>query len=78
MRGRNLGAQLLAFGLRRLYDFALGPNSSPVHPHLHGSGGITCAVDTRNAPAMKLYKRAGFERFGLRVPLVRSLVPQRT
>ena len=34
---------------------------------------LTCAVDTRNTPAMSLYRRCGFQRFGVRVPLVLSL-----
>jgi ribosomal protein S18 acetylase RimI-like enzyme len=73
-RGIGLGAKLLHFGLRRLYDHVLAPEAHAGHPHVGGSGGVTCAVDTRNTPAMKLYRRAGFERFGLRLPLVRSLV----
>jgi ribosomal protein S18 acetylase RimI-like enzyme len=36
---------------------------------------MTCAVDTRNIPATKLYRRAGFERVGLRMPFVRALAP---
>ncbi|HVU64180.1 MAG TPA: GNAT family N-acetyltransferase [Phycisphaerales bacterium] len=75
VRGIGLGARLLGFGLRRLYDHVLAPQAHAGHPHLGGSGGVTCAVDTRNTPAMKLYRRAGFERFGLRLPLVRSLGP---
>jgi ribosomal protein S18 acetylase RimI-like enzyme len=72
-RGIGLGAKLLAFGLRKLYDTALAPEPVAGHPHVHGGGGVTCAVDTRNAPAMKLYRRAGFERVGLRMPFVRTL-----
>lgn len=34
---------------------------------------ITCAVDTRNAPAMRLYNTLGFETFAERIALVRSL-----
>ncbi len=59
LRGRGLGAGLLKMGLASV------------------SGGsattIACAVDTRNIPAMKLYKRAGFQRFSVRVPMVRGL-----
>jgi ribosomal protein S18 acetylase RimI-like enzyme len=75
VRGKGLGSMLLSFGLRRLYDHALAPRPTPGRVHFGGSGGMTCAVDTRNAPATKLYKHAGFERFGLRVPFVRSLRP---
>ena len=72
-RGKGLGSKLLAFGLRSLYDKVLSPDEHAGHPRVSGSGGVTCAVDTRNTPAMKLYRRAGFERFGLRVPFVRSV-----
>ena len=73
VRGVGLGSMLLRFGLRRLYDGPLARDPTPGRPRVGGGGGVTCAVDTRNAPAMKLYRRAGFERFGLRVPLVRRL-----
>jgi ribosomal protein S18 acetylase RimI-like enzyme len=61
VRGRGLGRAMLEFGLARV------------------AGGrwrwITCAVDTRNTPALELYRRAGFERFSRRLPMVRRLVP---
>ncbi len=72
-RGRGLGAALLAFGMRRLYDGPLAPAPIAGQAQIGGTGGVTCAVDSRNAPAVKLYRRAGFERFGVRVPYVRSL-----
>jgi ribosomal protein S18 acetylase RimI-like enzyme len=75
VRGIGLGAMLLAFGTRRLYETALAPEAVAGHPHVRGSGGMTCAVDTRNIPATKLYRRAGFERVGLRMPFVRALAP---
>lgn len=75
VRGMGLGAKLLAFGLRHLYDTVLAPEGVSGHPHVQGTGGVTCAVDTRNAPAMRLYRRAGFERVGLRMPFVRTLRP---
>jgi len=34
---------------------------------------VTCAVDARNDPAMRLYTRHGFERFGERLAFVRGL-----
>ena len=75
VRGLGLGSTLVQFGLRRLYDGSLGAGSATGKPRVEGGGGITCAVDSRNAPAMKLYRRSGFERFGLRVPLVKRLGP---
>lgn len=60
-RGRGVGSALLDRTLR-----ALGPR-------LFMSGGVTCAVDTRNAPALSLYQHAGFKRFGLRIPMIRPL-----
>ncbi len=75
VRGVGLGSMLLGYGLRRLYDGPLAPLPRPDQTCIGGSGGVTCAVDTRNTPAMKLYRKAGFERFGLRVPMVRRLGP---
>jgi ribosomal protein S18 acetylase RimI-like enzyme len=60
-RGRGLGSALLDRSLR-----ALGPR-------LLMSGGVTCAVDTRNTPALRLYAHAGFARFGVRIPMIRAL-----
>jgi ribosomal protein S18 acetylase RimI-like enzyme len=34
---------------------------------------MTCAVDLRNEPALRLYERAGFRAFSRRVALVRVL-----
>jgi len=34
---------------------------------------VACAVDLRNAPALRLYGRFGFREFGRRVALVRPL-----
>lgn len=59
LRGRGLGSALLTMGLAAV---AGRPGES-----------LTCAVDTRNAPAMRLYRRGGFERFATRVPLVKRL-----
>ena len=73
VRGRGLGSMLLTFGLRRLYDGPMASTPGTGGTRIAGTGGVTCAVDARNAPAMKLYRRAGFERFGVRVPYVRSL-----
>lgn len=63
-RGRGLGSALLDRCLR-----ALGKG-------LLRSGGVTCAVDTRNTPALRLYAHAGFVRFGVRIPMIRPLARQ--
>lgn len=60
-RGRGIGTAFLDVALHRLGD------------RLLMSGGVTCAVDTRNAAALKLYQRAGFRRFSVRIPMIRSL-----
>lgn len=57
LRGHGLGAGLLKFGLARL-----GRASE-----------VNCAVDERNQPAIRLYRRLGFSVFARRVALVRSL-----
>jgi ribosomal protein S18 acetylase RimI-like enzyme len=59
LRGRGLGSSLLMMGVQSLTG---RPEKM-----------LTCAVDTRNAPAMALYRRCGFQRFAVRVPLVLSL-----
>jgi ribosomal protein S18 acetylase RimI-like enzyme len=59
MRGRGLGVSLLKMGLSEVSGAAATT--------------MTCAVDSRNTPAMKLYKRAGFQRFSIRVPMVRGI-----
>lgn len=73
VRGRGLGSMLLSFGVRRLYDGPMAATPSTSYVRIAGTGGLTCAVDSRNASAVKLYRRAGFERFGVRVPYVRPL-----
>jgi ribosomal protein S18 acetylase RimI-like enzyme len=59
LRGRGLARMLLAQGLS---DAAV-----------LGVGSVTCAVDRRNAPAMRLYRAAGFEEFGGRSAYVRPI-----
>lgn len=75
LRGRGLGAKLLNGGLRVVLGAAasFGEASTGVGRCMVGVGGVTCAVDTRNEPAMRLYRRTGFERFALRVPMVLPL-----
>lgn len=59
LRGKGIGSAMLALGLKELTG--------------RPEGTISCAVDTRNAPAMKLYKRAGFQQFSTRVPMVMGI-----
>ncbi len=59
LRGRGVGSALLRIGLNRI---AGGPEAT-----------VTCAVDTRNTPAQRLYLHAGFDRFASRIPLIRPL-----
>jgi len=58
-RGRGIASRLLALGLRALSDRA--------------ERDVTLAVDTRNAPAVRLYERFGFAAFARRIALVRPL-----
>lgn len=60
LRGRAIAAPLL--------DFALASIA-----HKRREPTVTCAVDTANAPALRLYDRAGFEPFGRRIALVRKI-----
>ncbi len=60
-RGRSVGTAFLDAALVKLGESILM------------SGGVTCAVDTRNTAALRLYQRAGFKRFGIRIPMIRSL-----
>jgi GNAT superfamily N-acetyltransferase len=77
LRGKGLGSILLNMGLRRVLGAARPEESGgqPGEPSrcVVGPGGVTCAVDTRNAPAMRLYRAAGFQRFAVRVPMVLGL-----
>src|SRR5690606_7180872 len=59
LRGTGLGATLLDFGLR-----VLAGRPEPL---------VTCAVDQRNEPARRLYRRAGFEQFAERAAFIRPL-----
>lgn len=73
LRGKGLGKRLLRMGMAALYRTAVGPTARAGHPHVVGGGGLTCAVDTRNPPAVELYRGLGFQRFGVRVPMVLGL-----
>lgn len=59
-RGKGLGKQLLAFGLERVRK----ANPGWV---------MTCAVDERNTPALRLYASLGFEPHARRCALVRPI-----
>jgi ribosomal protein S18 acetylase RimI-like enzyme len=58
-RGRGLGARLLRMGLGHL-----AARREPT---------ITCAVDERNEPALRLYRAHGFSEFAHRTALVRPV-----
>lgn len=57
LRGAGLGSRLLAFGLARVRD--------------EDAAEVTCAVDSRNEPAIRLYRRAGFRACAKRCAMVR-------
>ncbi len=90
VRGRGIGKALLAWGLEQVahLGFRAGLGSVPGPDRLRGgslredaepfagSGGVTCAVDTRNPAAVRLYRRLGFQRFATRLPLVRRVSVQ--
>jgi ribosomal protein S18 acetylase RimI-like enzyme len=59
LRGKRIGATLLDYGLR-----ALAGRKEP---------SITCAVDQRNKPARRLYRKAGFEQFAERAAFIRPV-----
>lgn len=59
LRGIGLGRSLLDLGLR-----AMPPS---------GYDWLLCAVDRQNAPAVRVYQRAGFRSFAERVAMVLSL-----
>ena len=55
----GLGRGVLDYATRRL-------------SHL-GVDTVTCAVDTRNTPAMRVYQELGYERFDSRLGFVAAL-----
>lgn len=61
IRGRGVARWALDHGLRAI----AGRRESR----------ITCAVDVRNAPAMRLYEGLGFKRLAERTPFVRGIGP---
>ncbi len=64
LRGKGLSSKLLSMGIAQ----------ARAHPMLQfGFEEFTCAVDTRNIPARKIYERAGFTSFAERVAFVKTL-----
>ncbi len=64
LRGKGLSSKLLSMGIAQARS----------HPMLQfGFEEFTCAVDTRNIPARKIYERAGFTSFAERVAFVKTL-----
>lgn len=59
VRGLGLGRMVLEYGTARM-------------KHL-GAREVTCAVDTRNAPAMRVYESLGYRRFDSRLGFVAPL-----
>jgi ribosomal protein S18 acetylase RimI-like enzyme len=59
LRARGIGASLL--------------NMAFIDVARRSERSITCAVDLRNHPAMRLYESAGFQQFSTRIPMVKPL-----
>jgi ribosomal protein S18 acetylase RimI-like enzyme len=60
LRALGMGKRLLAMGMQ-------------VVRRVHPTWAVTCAVDERNVPALKLYQRLGFEGIARRVAMVRPI-----
>jgi len=60
-RGLGLGRSLLAYSIARLGSLKINE--------------ITCAVDDRNIPAIRIYESLGFERFDARCGFVAPILP---
>lgn len=60
LRGKRLSRRLLTVGIAR---------ARAMHP----GWAVTCAVDERNTPAIRLYEGLGFRPFARRVALVRAI-----
>ncbi len=61
-RGLGLGRSVLSYAIAQL---------GPI-----GISQVTCAVDNRNAPAIKIYESLGFTRFDARVGFVSPIAPE--
>lgn len=80
VRGKGLASNLMGAGIARLYRGHVTGTTGGVKARavgvgvqVRGTGGLTCAVDMRNQPALRLYQRLGFVRTSLRLPWVKSL-----
>lgn len=73
LRGKGLGRRLMEMALSQVWAITRPQAARAGLAHASLTGGVTCAVDTRNAPALALYDRLGFVRFGVRVPMVRPV-----
>ncbi|MGV6814851.1 MAG: GNAT family N-acetyltransferase [Phycisphaerales bacterium] len=60
-RGLGLGRSVLAYAINQLSGIECSE--------------VTCAVDDRNSPAMKIYESLGFERFDARLGFVAPITP---
>ena len=65
LRGRGLSSPLLSVSMSAACARTSGAPS--------GVRSVLCAVDLRNTPALRLYRRAGFERTQVRIPMICSL-----
>lgn len=63
LRNQGLGTRILRHGLAAAMVHRLGRHAEEV----------TCAVDTRNTPAMSLYQRFGFASFAQRIAFVKRV-----
>ena len=77
VRGRGFAKRLLEHAMQTV---RMGPGglsgsgaSSITGPMSGGLWSVTCAVDTRNVPAQKLYQRAGFVPFATRLAFIRAV-----
>lgn len=61
-RGLGLGRSVLAHAINQLGDIGIKE--------------VTCAVDSRNSPAIGIYESLGFEVFDARIGFVASIMPQ--
>ncbi len=59
LRGRGIATRLLSMGIERTRGL--------------GAAELTCAVDARNTPAIRLYERFGFRSFARRVAFVKRV-----
>ncbi len=61
-RGLGLGKSVLAHGINQLGSIGIAE--------------VTCAVDSRNEPAIRIYESLGFESFDARIGFVAPITPE--